>query len=128
VARARRIVWGIDRYVWGDQMSVSMIPGKSFLASLEIRDNATPPQPAPVAGPPAWTSNAGTSLLLSVAADGMSAWVDCVSTAVPGTYTLTVTADGDLGPAARLITETLEVVVTAPNTAATITIVPGPVV
>ncbi len=122
-----RVTFGFF-YVEGVRMAVTMIPGKGFLASLDIRDSATPPQPAPVAGPPVWSNNAGSSLLMSVAADGMSAWINSAQAAVPGTYTLTVTADGDLGPATRTITGVLDVIVTAPNTAQTITIVPGPVV
>ncbi len=70
--------------------------------SVEIHDAEG--QPALVDGMPVWTSDP-VGLLVAPAADGMSA---VLTSDVVGTYTVTVTADADLGagvvPLARSLT------------------------
>jgi hypothetical protein len=68
-------------------------------AMLEITNKAH--QPAPVDDVPVWASSDETVLMVTPAADGMSALIDTVAA---GTARITVTADADLGDGMVTIT------------------------
>lgn len=104
-------------------MTVNMGAGKAFIASLTITDAAG--NPAPVAGPPTWISSDPTGLAVNPQPDGMAALVASKGYRV-GSYTVVVSADGNLDPAVeRLISTTFTVVVAAINTAENITVTAG---
>ena len=110
-------------------MEITLAQGKGAMAAVEITDAGTPPLPAPINGPPVWTHDAGGSLVVSPFSGGMSAHIAVPLTALPGTYTVTVSANGNMAPTdPRIITGTLGVVITAINSAMVINITATPLV
>jgi hypothetical protein len=92
-------------------------------ATLAITNAAG--QPAPVDGVPVWASSDETVILVTPAADGMSAVAAAVA---PGTGRITVTADADTGAGVTTITgvsEDIIVVVDPANAASIMTLTLG---
>lgn len=76
---------------------------------------------APVDGVPAWTSSNPAVAAVEPSADGLSA---TVKAGVPGTATIAVSADADLGEGVTPIAGALDVTVT-PTSAVAVTITAG---
>jgi hypothetical protein len=103
-------------------MATEMNSIQEFTFKIEILDGKG--RPAPVDGPPTWLADNTDVLALTPAADGMSCKVAAVG--IPGTGTVQVSADADLGSGSELLVGTGDVNVT-PAPAKTIKLTPGPI-
>lgn len=102
-------------------MSVQMMAGQTFEATVEFKDNFG--NAAEVDDAPVWASSDPAVLEVTASADGMSVVVKSLGPAAPAAQ-VTVSADADLGDGTETIVGTLDVVVVG-GEATVVTIVPG---
>ncbi len=98
-------------------MALTMTVSKQAVASVKFLDKKG--NPAPVDGPPTWTTDNSDVLALTPAADGLSCLI--VAVGQIGTGNVQVSADADLGAGVTPIIGTLACTITG-GTATTVTI------
>ncbi len=114
--RVKQIRW----YVYGNvekrgsHMVVTMSGGQAVQVAIDTTDAQGVHQP--VDGKPVWTSGDPAKLVVSPSLDGYGALVAAKVGAL-GAVTITVTADGDLGPGIRTISGSLDFDLTPVNAA-----------